>query len=128
MEAQVPAANVTDQQRREFVERMMPHAQAASRELGVDARAVIAQAALETGWGSSQPADGSGSSHNYFGIKAGASWNGARVTADTTEFNQGVAGTESAQFRAYGSVAESMSDYVRLVGSSPRYAAALNTG
>ena len=53
---------------------MLPHATAAARELGVDPRAIIAQAALETGWGTAQPADGNGTSHNYFGIKAGESW------------------------------------------------------
>ncbi len=56
------------------------------------------------------------------------SWHGERVASDTTEFTNGVAGTERAQFRAYGSVAENMSDYVRLLSDSPRYAAALNTG
>ena len=107
---------------------MLPHARAAAAQLGVDERSLIAQAALETGWGTSQPADASGASHNYFGIKAGSNWGGDRVASDTTEFTNGVAGTERAQFRAYGSVAENMSDYVRLIGSSPRYAAALNTG
>ncbi len=61
---------------------------AAARELGVDPRNLIAQAALETGWGRSQPG---GDSHNLFGIKAGASWNGASVEASTEEFDAGVA-------------------------------------
>jgi flagellar protein FlgJ len=122
---------VSDQQRQQFVEQMRPHAEAAARELGVDPRSVIAQAALETGWGRSQPGHGpdeaGGASNNYFGIKAGASWRGDRVAADTTEFTGGVAGTERAQFRAYGSVAENMSDYVRVL-RDPRYTSALNTG
>ena len=121
------SAAIDDEQRRSFVREMLPHAEAAGRELGVDPRAVIAQAALETGWGTAQPG-GAGASNNYFGIKAGASWQGARVAADTTEFTHGVAGSERAQFRAYGSVAENMSDYVRLLRDNPRYAAALNTG
>jgi len=120
---------VDDAQRQRFVEQMRPHAEAAARELGVDPRSVIAQAALETGWGRSQPGQGGGegASNNYFGIKAGTSWRGNRVTAETTEFNEGVAGTERAQFRAYGSVAENMSDYVRVL-RDPRYTSALNTG
>jgi peptidoglycan hydrolase FlgJ len=121
------SATIDDEQRRNFVTQMQPHAEAAARELGVDARSVIAQAALETGWGTSQPG-GAGASHNYFGIKAGASWQGARVAADTTEFAHGVAGSERAEFRAYGSVAENMGDYVRLLRDNPRYSAALNTG
>ena len=49
---------------------------AAARELGVDPRSLIAQAALETGWGTFA-APMAGDSHNLFGIKAGANWNGA---------------------------------------------------
>ncbi len=120
--------SITDEQRRQFIDQVLPHAEAAARELGVDVRGVIAQAALETGWGTSQPADASGGSNNLFGIKAGANWNGAHVTSRTTEFEDGVATTERARFRAYGSVAENLGDYVRLLRDNPRYAAALNTG
>jgi flagellar protein FlgJ len=119
---------IDDAQRRRFIELMQPHAEAAARELGVDPRSVIAQAALETGWGTSRPADASGNSNNFFGIKAGASWRGDRVSSDTTEYVNGEAGSERAQFRAYGSVAENVGDYVRLVRDNPRYASALNTG
>ncbi len=121
-------AAVTPEQQRKFVEGLLPHATAAARELGVDARAIVAQAALETGWGTSQPADASGNSHNYFGIKAGANWRGASVSADTTEFVAGEAGSERARFRAYGSVAENVTDYVRVIRDNPRYTAALGTG
>jgi flagellar protein FlgJ len=87
----------------------------------------VAQAALETGWGTSLPADRGGQSHNFFGIKAGAGWRGASVSADTTEFSAGEPGVERARFRAYGSVAENVADYVRVL-SQPRYAEALGTG
>jgi flagellar protein FlgJ len=50
------------------------------------------------------------------------------VLSGTTEYAGGVAGNEQARFRAYGSVAENLNDYVRLLSGSPRYAAALNTG
>jgi flagellar protein FlgJ len=115
---------VSTEQKRRFLEEIGPHAEAAALELGVDARAIVAQAALETGWGSSRP----GESHNYFGIKAGASWSGASVSADTTEFVDGVARGERARFRAYGSVAENVGDYVRVLRDNPRYASALGTG
>jgi len=120
--------SVSPEQKRRFLEEIAPHAEAAARELGVDPRAIVAQAALETGWGSSQPADGQGQSHNYFGIKAGTSWSGARVASDTTEFVDGAARGERAQFRAYESVAENVGDYVRVLRDNPRYAAALGTG
>jgi flagellar protein FlgJ len=124
-----PGTNVVDDAgKQRFIEQVMPHAEAAARELGVDPRALVAQAALETGWGTSQPADGKVASHNLFGIKAGGSWHGASVTSETTEYVAGLAGVESARFRAYGDVAESVADYVRVLRDNPRYAAALNTG
>jgi flagellar protein FlgJ len=125
------AVSVDDDQRRRFIDQMRPHAEAAARELGVDPRGVLAQAALETRWGTAQPADagdGREGSNNFFGIKAGAGWNGASVTSETTEYTDGIAGTERARFRAYGSLAESTSDYVRLLRDNPRYGPALNTG
>jgi flagellar protein FlgJ len=72
-----PGATTEDvastEQREKFISGLMPHAEAAARALGVDPGNLIAQAALETGWGRSQPGD----SHNLFGIKAGGSWGGA---------------------------------------------------
>jgi len=128
-QTEAPAGNVVDDARKQrFIEQVMPHAQIAARELGVDPRALVAQAALETGWGTSQPADAGGTSHNLFGIKAGASWRGESVSSDTTEYLAGNAGTESARFRSYEDIAESVADYVRVIRDNPRYAAALNTG
>jgi len=120
-----PTTEVTPGEREQFISELLPHANEAARELGVDPRALIAQAALETGWGRSQPG---GDSHNLFGIKAGAHWNGASVQANTQEFDSGVATRGDASFRAYGSPRESVEDYVRLIRDNPRYAGALNTG
>jgi peptidoglycan hydrolase FlgJ len=119
---------VSPEQQYKFVEEMLPHATAAARELGVDPRAIVAQAALETGWGTHQPGDASGNSNNFFGIKAGASWNGASVGSGTTEFADGIAQGEQGRFRAYGSVAENVADYVHVLRDNPRYASALGTG
>jgi len=121
------AGSATPEEQQKFIDDLLPHATAAARDLGVDARAIVAQAALETGWGTSKPADSTGNSQNFFGIKAGAGWRGPSVAADTTEYVAGEAGTERAQFRAYGSVAENVADYVRVL-REPRYAAALGTG
>jgi len=125
---EAPAGNVVDDaSRQRFIEQVMPHAQ---HRLGDDAhaaRAVIAQAALETGWGASQPG-AQNSSHNLFGIKAGESWHGASVDSDTTEYVAGHAGTENARFRSYEDIAESVADYVRVLKDNPRYSGALNTG
>lgn len=111
-----------------FVASVWPHAERAARELGVDPRALVAQAALETGWGKRHiKRDNGSSSHNLFGIKA-AGWSGERATTGTHEYVNGQRRNEVASFRAYGSVAESFSDYVRMLKNSPRYQSALKAG
>lgn len=109
-----------------FVDAIQPHAEKAAAELGVPSRVLVAQAALETGWGQHviKNADGS-PSYNFFGIKADAGWQGAKVSKATQEFSNGVARTETAQFRSYSSPAEAFGDYVKFVKSNPRYAEAL---
>ncbi|MEE4280186.1 MAG: flagellar assembly peptidoglycan hydrolase FlgJ [Halieaceae bacterium] len=109
---------------RDFVQQLTPLAQRAARRLGVSADVLLAQAALETGWGRHVSADASGSSNNLFNIKAGPDWEGARVSVSTLEYRDGIAQRESASFRAYDSVADSFDDYVALIEGSPRYAEA----
>ena len=113
----------------DFVQSLWPAAQGPARELGVDPRVLIAQAALETGWGKSVMRDGEGrSSHNLFGIKAGADWEGRSVSVSTLEYRDGVAVKERAAFRAYDSIAESFADYVDFIKSNPRYREVLEQG
>jgi peptidoglycan hydrolase FlgJ len=117
------------QSKEEFIRELWPCAQEAGRELGIDPKHLLAQAALETGWGQSLPCDTDGStSFNLFGIKAGTSWDGNSVAVRTLEFEGGVAVQKRERFRAYDSAAESFRDYVALLRDSPRYSAALNTG
>ncbi len=109
---------------RAFVERVWPEAVEASRATGIPARFLVAQAALETGWGKYELKNADGSpSHNLFNIKAGRRWSGDTVSTSTTEFVNGSASRENARFRAYGSYAESFRDYARLIVDNPRYAA-----
>src|SRR6202790_4582925 len=76
----------------EFVQRVLPPIRRAASTLGVDPMGMLAQAALETGWGQRMPRNADGSlSHNMFGIKAGDEWAGARASADTMEVANGVA-------------------------------------
>ncbi len=115
--------------REEFVAALWPHAVAAGRALGVDPTAIVSHAALETGWGRSLPVQAGGAtSYNLFGVKAGGGWQGPAAVADTVEFERGREVTRTERFRAYGSLAESLGDYTRLIAGSPRYAAALNAG
>ncbi|MCX7166889.1 MAG: flagellar assembly peptidoglycan hydrolase FlgJ [Rhodocyclales bacterium] len=111
---------------REFVARLWPAAVEAGRATGIPAHFMVAQAALETGWGKSEPrrADGS-TSFNVFGIKAGAQWRGPAVDATTTEVVAGVSQVRVERFRAYGSYEEAFHDYAKLLTGNPRYAAVL---
>ncbi|HJP97227.1 MAG TPA: flagellar assembly peptidoglycan hydrolase FlgJ [Rhodanobacteraceae bacterium] len=113
----------------DFVQKLAPYAQAAAQKLGVSARAVLAQAALETGWGQHMPkqADGT-SSHNLFGIKAGGSWAGASAKVSTLEYENGAPVSRDAAFRAYAGPMQAFADYAQLLTGSPRYAAALGQG
>lgn len=112
--------------REEFVAAMWPAAQKAARELGVDPRVLIAQAALETGWGRAVMQHGDGrSSHNLFGIKADTRWGGPSVNVTTLEYRGGVAARERASFRSYESYEQSFADYVGFIKSQPRYREAL---
>ena len=119
----------TDAAKTNFVQDLWPQAQEAGQVLGVDPRHLIAQAALETNWGRNMPQDAAGRcSNNLFGIKAAAGWSGPTVTSDTQEFQDGVATSTSAQFKAYATPAQSFQDYVALLRNNPRYSTALNTG
>ncbi len=111
-----------------FVAQVWPHAKRAAAELGVCPKALVAQAALETGWGRSTIGNGQRDANNYFGIKAGRSWQGDVVSTGTKEFINGAMRSERAAFRAYASPAESFADYVALLKNNPRYANALQAG
>ena len=109
----------------EFIATMLPMAEKAAKRLGVEPRFLVAQAALETGWGKSiiKQKDGT-NSHNLFGIKA-TGWEGASAKATTTEYVNGKATKEVAGFRAYDSFEHSFNDYVRLLENNDRYKPAI---
>lgn len=109
-----------------FVEHLRPIAEKFARELGVDANVLLAQSALETGWGQKMIRGANGeTSFNLFGIKANDNWPGARANVSTLEFRDGAMHREVASFRAYRSYEESFADYVDLMKSQSRYAPAL---
>ncbi len=110
----------------EFVNQLLPFAKKAAKELGVDEKVLLSQAALETGWGKSIiKADDGTSSYNLFNIKADKSWQGQQVKIGTLEFREGLVRKETAGFRAYGSYQESFDDYVKFIKNNPRYATAM---
>ncbi len=111
----------------DFIATMLPMAQEAAARIGVDPKILVAQAALETGFGKSvmRAEDGS-SSHNLFGIKASGNWQGEQARAITSEFRNGAMVKETAQFRSYSSYADSFHDLVSLLQNNDRYKGVVN--
>jgi flagellar protein FlgJ len=109
----------------EFVSSLLPLATDIATELGVDPKVLLAQAALETGWGKHIIKDGSESTNNLFNIKADKRWDGDRAQVNTLEYRDGLAQQEKAQFRSYDSYEQSFRDYADFLKNSPRYQQAL---
>lgn len=121
----VPSAYKADVQQ-DFVDRMRPHAERASRTTGIPAHLIMGQAALESGWGKREIRNADGSnSHNLFGIKADRDWKGKVAEVVTTEYHNGVAAKQVERFRAYASYTEAFTDYARFLKDDPRYAGVL---
>jgi hypothetical protein len=97
----------------EFVNAIMPHAMKVSEQTGLDPRLVIAQSALETGWGKSAPGN------NFFGIKSHGRAGGN--TMPTTEVVNGQPVRVNDSFRAYSDMGESAGDYAAFLRANPRY-------
>ena len=105
-----------------FLKPLASPAQTASRRTGVPAELILAQAALETGWGRHQivTAEG-GNSHNLFGIKAGSRWQGPTTEITTHEHLDGRRVRIQDRFRVYDSFEAAFTDYASLISNSPRY-------
>lgn len=106
----------------EFARKLWPYAKRVSAELGTEPQAVLAQAALETGWGKRlmERADGV-SSNNFFGIKASRDWQGEAVSKPTLEYNGDIPRRERAEFRAYESESAGFTDYLNFLSDNERY-------
>ncbi|WP_166263725.1 flagellar assembly peptidoglycan hydrolase FlgJ [Marinobacter caseinilyticus] len=105
-----------------FVRQLLPVAERIADESGLNPRLMVAQAALETGWGKHMIESREGApSFNLFGIKSDSRWQGESVDIATTEYREGVAMSERAAFRAYPSFEASFRDYVAFLESNPRY-------
>lgn len=123
--AKVAAQPVLFDSPESFVTSMSPYAEKAARALGVDSSLLLAQAALETGWGSKMVKNSLGNSNNLFNIKADRSWKGDKVATQTLEFHGKTAVKEQASFRSYANFEESFNDYVKFLNENPRYQTAL---
>lgn len=105
----------TDKQQ-DFIQRLAPYAQEVQRKYGVPASIVMAQAALESGWGDNVKGN------NFFGVKAGKSWDGRTVAMATHEYVQGNRVGITDTFRAYRNLGDSVDNYARVLATDARYA------
>ncbi|WP_372872549.1 flagellar assembly peptidoglycan hydrolase FlgJ [Shewanella sp.] len=119
--------NYSFQSRQEFIRTLMPMAQTAAKRLGTQPELLIAQSALETGWGQKliRREDGS-SGNNLFNIKADKRWQGEKAAVNTLEFSQGVATKQRADFRVYDTLEQSFGDFVEFLKRGERYGEALS--
>jgi flagellar protein FlgJ len=126
LNVQAPTKKAAFDSPKEFITSLYPQAQAAAERLGISAKALIAQAAVETGWGKFMIHQGDGNNaHNLFGIKADKRWDGKKTSIDTLEFDNNLPKKQTAAFRTYNNFAESLHDYVDFVSANPRYQQAL---
>ncbi|MCE7661358.1 flagellar assembly peptidoglycan hydrolase FlgJ [Vibrio fluvialis] len=127
-EENAPAATGSFDSPQSFVASLKPFADKAAKALGVDSTLLLAQAALETGWGQKVVKNARGSSNNLFNIKADRSWHGAKVATQTLEYQDQTPVMEKAAFRSYSNYQDSFNDYVRFLANNPRYTTALRHG
>jgi flagellum-specific peptidoglycan hydrolase FlgJ len=99
----------------EFIRRICPAAQNCHKNTGVYASVVIAQAALESGWGKTCPVDHKTkkNSHNLFGIKGEGP--AGYVECPHMEYEHGRKVWHLAKFRCYHNYEESITDYEQLM-------------
>ncbi|MBA34866.1 MAG: flagellar assembly peptidoglycan hydrolase FlgJ [Oleispira sp.] len=117
----------------DFIQKLYPAAEKIAKEMGVSLKAIISQAALETGWGKFMihgKEVNSGereNSFNFFGIKADHRWDGDTVTVTTHEYREGQRVTEKADFRSYPSIEAGLKDYSQFL-QAERYEKAMAAG
>ncbi len=110
----------------DFINKLNPLAEKYAKELGVKPEVLLAQAALETGWGKKIIQSKDGNSFNLFGIKSSSNWEGESARVKTLEHKDGQMRYESSAFRAYSSFEDSFADYVSLIKNNSRYEKALD--
>lgn len=112
----------------EFSQSLLPYAKKAAESLNITPEVLIAQSALETGWGKSMITNPDGSnSFNLFGIKATGDWTGKVASSNTLEYEGDTFQKHRETFRSYDSLEDSFSDYVTFIKGNPRYTEALQS-
>lgn len=106
----------------EWTATMLDAAEPSARDIGCSSEAIVAQAALETGWG--RAAIG----HNIFGIKANGGWSGKKQLVTTREVINGQSVMIQDWFRDYDSFADSFADHFQFLKVNTRYADVFTAG
>ncbi len=121
------AADKLFSDKQDFIKQLYPLAQQAAKKLGTEPEVLIAQSALETGWGQKMVRQSDGEpSNNLFNIKADKAWSGDKAKVSTLEFEQGIAVKQKADFRVYDDLKQSFDDFVNFISNNERYQGALN--
>ena len=111
----------------DFVDSLWQFAQKAASKIGVNPAVILAQSALETGWGQYIIKDRNGeSSFNLFNVKAHRDWDGEKAAQSTLEFEKGVAVRKTEPFRVYNDFSEAFDDFVSFLKGNSRYEDALD--
>lgn len=106
----------------QFINQWIAPAQQAAHQSGIPFQVIIAQAALESGWGQKQIMTQDGQpSYNYFGIKADSAWHGKTTEITTTEYVNNQQIKTKHRFRVYDNHHQAVADYTRLLTQHPRY-------
>jgi len=112
---------------KDFVTALTEDAKRVEEKLNIPFEVVIAQAALETGWGQKIIKTESGqSSNNLFNIKADKRWDGDKTNKETLEFEQGAMVKKRQPFRVYETIGDSVNDYINFLSNNERYKSALD--
>jgi mannosyl-glycoprotein endo-beta-N-acetylglucosaminidase/stage II sporulation protein P len=108
--------------RKEFINEFGAYVHKVTNGTGILPGTLIAQLFLES---SSKGVVGasklSQDANNYFGIKCGGGWDGPKYYIETREVLNGRSVMVPACFRAYGSIKDSIQDYVLFLQENPRY-------
>ncbi len=104
-----------------FISALTAAARASAAITKIPASFTIAEAALESGWGTSQLAQ---HGFNLFGVKADPSWDGPTIDMNTREFLNGEWVMQVAKWRSYDDWSGAIMDHAEFLHSNPRYDAA----
>ena len=102
----------------DFIAAIAPAAKASAATTKIPASFTVAEAALESGWGSSQLA---AQGFNLFGVKADHAWAGETLTMRTREFLDGQWVLVPALWRKYADWLGAIQDHAAFLLHNPRY-------